>query len=220
MTETVNTPISGELMFKIRECALMQAMDIARVTHEAEVAKIVHDSSVLLHFLINGQPVETAPGYVTAPKPNTPEVLAGAGGPAETPKKLTKAEKAAAAALTSASAANSTSVALVQAAGQVQTAPAASGSATTASPASSQPSIVPSPTTLQAAADSLKALVQDEARGGRKAAVDLLALYGVAQLNQIPAPKLAEFKAALDNAGKTAAPAAAAAAAVAGSDLL
>lgn len=220
MTETENTPISGELMFKIRECALMQAMDIARVTHEAEVAKIVHDSSVLLHFLINGQPVETAPGYVTAPKPNTPEVLAGAGGPAETPKKLTKAEKAekaaAAAALTSASAANSTSAALVQAAGQVQTAPAASGSATTASPASSQPSIVPSPTTLQAAADSLKALVQDESRGGRTAAVDLLKAFGVAQLNQIPATRLAEFKAALDSAGKTAPTPAAAP----GSDLL
>lgn len=216
MTDPVNTPISGELMFKIRECALMQAMDIARVTQEAEVAKIVHDSSVLLHFLINGQPVETAPGYVTAPKPNTPEVLAGAGGPAVEAPKASGRKKASTTAPTSASAANSTSAVPVQASNPVQTAQAASGSAITGSQVSSQLSIVPSPTTLQATADSLKALVQDESRGGRAAAVALLTQFGVAQLNQIPAPKLAEFKAALDNAGKTA-PAAVVAA---GSDLL
>lgn len=209
MTETVNTPISGELMFKIRECALMQAMDIARVTHEAEVAKIVHDSSVLLHFLINGQPVETAPGYVTAPKPNTPEVLAGAGGVAgsEPPKETAAAAKKARKALEAAASATP----VIAATAPVVVAATVAGSG----PAAASPSIVPSPTTLQAAADSLKALVQDDSRGGRKAAVDLLALYGVAQLNQIPATKLAEFKAALDNAGKTAAPAAAP-----GSDLL
>lgn len=214
MTEIVNTPISGELMFKIRESALAQALGIAAISREAEVAKVVHDSAVILHFLLNGMPVETAPGYVTSPKPNTPEVLAGAGGPAVEPPKETAAAKKARKALEAAASATPVIAAtapVVVAAQAADTAPAAAALST-----GSNPQTIAAPTTLQAAADSLKALVQDEARGGRKAAVDLLAKFGVAQLNQIPAPKLAEFKAALDNAGKTA-PAAAVAA---GSDLL
>lgn len=203
------TTISGELIFKIREAALVGALSMNR--HSAasadasDAVKIVADASALLGFLMNGQPSEvaTVAGAPTAPK----------GGRAK--KAATDAPTLASDA-NSTSVANSTSAAPAPASAQAQPATAAPGSAITGSPAASQTSIVPSPTTLQAAADSLKALVQDDSRGGRVAAVALLTLYGVAQLNQIPATKLAEFKAALDNAGKTA-PAAAVAP---GSDLL
>lgn len=221
MTDPVHTPISGELMFQIRQAALNGALQIASIGNEPAVAKVAYDASVLLHFLISGMPVETAPGYITAPQPNTPEVLAGAGGVApaqEAAPVAPKAKKAKLSAVpTSASAANSQSAAPVQAAFQAPIGQPAPGSNTTASNAStpSTPTVVPAPTTLQAASNSLKALVQDEARGGRKAAVDLLAAFGVSQLNQIPAAKLAEFKQALDTAGL-----AVTAPASAGSDLL
>ena len=65
------------------------------------------------------------------------------------------------------------------------------------------PSTIAPPTTVTAVAESLRACVQDKAPGrGRDVAVAILAQFGVTTLAQVPPTKLAEFKAALDNAGK------------------
>lgn len=209
MTEATPVVLTGQEMFNIRQAALSIAL--AAKDPLDQTAKILVDASAYLNFLLNGVPSDTVTGYITAPQPNTPEVLAAAGGVQEAaPAKKTRTK------LTTVPTGTATVVATLP----VQTAPAAqaaaSAPATAAAGLAASPSIVPAPTTLQAAADSLKALVQDEARGGRVAAVALLTAFGVAQLNQIPAARLADFKAALDNAGKTAP----AAAVVAGSDLL
>lgn len=210
MTEATPVVLTGQEMFNIRQAALSIAL--AAKDPLDQTAKILVDASAYLNFLLNGVPSDTVTGYITAPQPNTPEVLAAAGNVQEAaPAKKTRTK------LTTVPTGTATVVATLP----VQTAPAAQAAASApamaaASLAAASPSIVPAPTTLQATADSLKALVQDEARGGRAAAVSLLTSFGVSQLNQIPAAKLADFKAALDNAGKTA-PAAAAAP---GSDLL
>lgn len=233
MTEPVNQPITAELMSDIRHNALRIALSAnTNEPGEIQAAKVLYDAGAYLNFLLNGMPIETVQGYVTAAKPNTPEVLAAAGvvAPAAeaTPVKPKKVKLAAVP--TSASAANSPSTAPVQAANPVQTAQAAVGSASTnLAQGNSTPQTIASPTTLAEAAASLKALVQDDARAsaggyvagkegppGRTAAVSLLTQFGVTQLGQIPGTKLAEFKAALDNVGKTPV----AAAASPGSDLL
>ncbi len=203
MTEATPVTLTGEQMFAIRKSALEIAIQARQP--DDQTPKLLYDASAYLNFLLNGLPVDSVAGYVTAPKPNTPEVLAAAGGTPVDPPKATRGK----AKLTTVP----TGIAPVV---QATVTPVTEAAAPTAAPTSASPAIVPAPTTLQAAADSLKALVQDEARGGRKAAVDLLQAFGVAQLNQVPASRLAEFKAALDAAGK-AAPAPAAAP---GSDLL
>lgn len=206
MTEAIPVTLTGQEMFQIRQTALSFAIGARQP--EDQTAKLLYDASAYLNFLLNGLPSDETAGYITAPKPNTPEILAAAGGAITETPKAKRAPKAAAPSATPVIQATAPVVAAVQAA---DTAPAAA--LTTIAPS---PSIVPAPTTLQATADSLKALVQDDSRGGRVAAVALLAKFGVAQLNQIPAAKLAEFKAALDSAG-LGAPAAAASP---GSDLL
>lgn len=226
MTEPTAVVLTGQEMFNIRQTALQFAMNLSiGDTDGRHIAKVLVDASACLNFLLNGVPSDTVVGYITAPKPNTPEVLAGAGGPAvEAPKAKGKAKLAAVP--TSASAANSPLAAPVQAASPVNTGQAAVGSASTnLAQANSTPAIVPPPTNIQDAANALKALVQDDARGvaagyadpgaGRKAAVAILESFGVTQMGQIPPAKLAEFKAQIDAAGKTPV-----AAAVAGADLL
>lgn len=223
MTDPVSQAITPELMSKIRYDALSIALSAnagnsALSAGEVQPAKLLYDAGVYLYFLLTGMPIDTVQGYVTAPKLNTPEVLAAAGvvTPAAeaTPVKPKKVKLAAVP--TSASAANSPSTAPVQAANPVQTAQAAVGSASTnLAQGNSTPQTIASPTTLAETAASLKALVQDDVRAaaggyvagkegppGRTAAVSLLTQFGVTQLGQIPGTKLAEFKAALDNVGK------------------
>ena len=73
----------------------------------------------------------------------------------------------------------------------------------TAAATATAPSTIAPPTTVTAVAESLRACVQDKAPGrGRDVAVAILAQFGVTTLAQVPPTKLAEFKAALDNAGK------------------
>lgn len=226
MTEPTAVVLTGQEMFNIRQTALQFAMNLSIGDADGRhIAKVLVDASACLNFLLNGVPSDTVQGYVTAPKPNTPEVLAAAGGAAEAPKAKGKAKLAAVP--TSASAANSPSAAPVQAASPVNTGTVAAGSASTNSTQtnSQQTQVVAPPTNIQDAANALKALVQDDARGvaagyadpgaGRKAAVAILESFGVTQMGQIPPAKLADFKAQIDAAGKTPV-----AAIVAGSDLL
>ena len=73
----------------------------------------------------------------------------------------------------------------------------------TVAPLAEQRSTIAPPTTVTAVAESLRACVQDKAPGrGRDVAVAILAQFGVTTLAQVSPTKLAEFKAALDNAGK------------------
>lgn len=186
--------LTGDQMLEIRTRALTAALQTnsgTAVSAGGATGKILFDASAYLGFLINGQPSDEVPGSISAPQPNTPEVLAAAE-PAK--KRVTKA-----------------SLSVVQTATTAQ--PAAAVAPAVTATASASPQSIPAPTTMQAAADSLKSLVQNDARGvaagyenGRSAAVGILAKFGVTQLAQIPAPKLAEFKAALDAAGAAGSP--------------
>lgn len=231
MSDPVAVVLTGQEMFKIRERAIELALQANAFGGEIQTGKALFDAGAYLNFLLNGLPIDEVPGSISAPKPNTPEILANAGvvTPAQeaTPSKPPKVTKPKLAAVpTSASAATSPSAAPVQAASPVNTGQTAAGSVSTNSAQTNSPQIVAQPTNIQDAANSLKALVQDDVRGvaagyadpgaGRKAAVAILESFGVTQMGQIPPAKLADFKAKIDAAGKTLAPAAA----VAGSDLL
>lgn len=197
--------LTGDQMLEIRTRALNSAIHANSASNatsgaDVQIGKVLYDASAFLAFLINGQPSDEVPGSVSAPKSNTPEVLAAANAPAaETKKKTTKAALSVVKTDTPAVTIIAQPVAVV-----------APGAGATAS---ASPQTIPAPTTMAAAAESLKALVQNDARGiaagavnGREAAIAILAKFGVTQLAQIPAPKLAEFKAALDAAGNAGTP--------------
>lgn len=202
MSET-KTVLTGLEMFEIRKHALDSSIHVNSSHNlssgaDMQIGKVLYDASAFLNFLINGMPADEVPGSISASKPNTPEVLAAANAPAaETKKKTTKA---------------ALSVVKTDTPAVTTTAQPAAAVAPGAG-ASHTPNVIASPTTMAAAAESLKALVQNDARGiaagavnGREAAIAILAKFGVTQLAQIPAPKLAEFKAALDAAGNAGTP--------------
>jgi hypothetical protein len=192
-------------MFEIRKNALQLAINSSVVASAVQGApqtgKTLYDAGAYLNFLLNGMPIDTVPGGIVGPFPNTPEVLGqnvtnSQQSETATPKKAPKVTKAA--------------LSVVKTDTPATTAPpvAAVAPAATAT-------LIANPTTIAAAAESLKALVQNQKVGeapsfGRAVAVKLLEKFGVAQLAQIPATKLAEFKAECDaaNTNQAAAPAA------------
>lgn len=220
--ETTRAPITGTEMFDYRRTALSLA--IGARTPVDPVGMTMHTAGVFLHFLLEGMPIDSIPGGIVGPFPNTPDVLAQAGSvqpaagatpiSAAAAKKAAKlaADAAAKAAAGSASAESLLSPAPATAAVQQQAATVAAGSASTnSSPASSSPAVIAQPTTIAAAAESLKALVMNKTVGeapqfGRAVAIAILKEFGVEQLNQVPPAKLAEIKARFDTAN--AAPAA------------
>jgi hypothetical protein len=187
MTEAI--ALTGEQMLDYRTRALASAASAHR---GQTVPEIMHAAGAYLGFLLNGQPISVIGQTIreTSGQPAQDvgnQVDVNTGQPPKAPKPTKP--KAAAAAATASAAATPAATASTQAA-----------PATSAAPASTS---IPAPATVQEAANSLKALVQDTAPGrGREAAVGLLAKYGVTQLSQIPAAKLAEFKRDADTLGK------------------
>lgn len=189
MTEN-NAALSAEEMLDYRHRALNAA--VAARGPMSAAAEIAHSAGVYLGFLLSGVP--NAPVGVTVAHEGAPPEV-GAGPATAATAVATVAKKAAT---------KRAPPAVTGTAGAPATAPAT---------VAAQPTVVPQPTNMTEAVKAFKELVQSKDAGrGREVAIALLTEFGVAQLSQVPAAKLAEFKSRCETAGgASAAPAATAA---------
>ncbi len=178
MTVDKEVDLTAAEMLEYRTRALTAAVHAHGTKSAAEIA---HSAGVYLGFLLQGEPVNPIGTLVTTEgkPPLAPQ-------PAPAQAAVAEAAKAA----------------VVK---PKKTPPAAAVVQPAAAAPAAKPATIAAPATMTEAVASFKALVSNKANDGRNKAIALLTEFGVTQLGQVDAAKLAEFKRRCDaaNAGDT-----------------